>query len=87
MENIHHQCCTRDLLRYPITYCRKITGDSNDYEGWQRNFGRKKTKVLQLRRLATKVMITGQIQGMPEVNRQLKGDHLLGEICQLSSSN
>jgi len=51
------------------------------------NFGRLKTKVLQLRRLATKVMITGQIQGMPEVNRQLKGDHLLGEICQLSSCN
>ena len=79
LERHRHRYCTRNLLRLQTTWFKKITGvDSNR---------KQPHRQLQLRMLVTKEAETGMIPGMPEVNRQLKGDHLLGEIFQLSSCN
>ena len=85
MESNRHRYCTKYLLRLQTTYFRKITGD--DFNRWHSNCNRKQLRQLQIRVPATKKMTTGPIPGMPEVNRQLKDVHLLGEICQLSSCN
>jgi hypothetical protein len=90
LESNHHLSYIRNSLRFLIICNRKITGVklpvNSDCDGWQRNLGRKKLRMLQLRMLGTKVD-AGKIPGMLAVNRQRKGDLLLGVIFQRSKFN
>ena len=90
MENNHHLSYIRNSLRFLIICNRKITGvkrlANNDYVGLQRNLGKKRLGLLQLRMLVTKVD-AGMIPGMLAVNRQRTGDLLLGVIFQRSKFN
>jgi hypothetical protein len=90
LESNHHLSYIRTSLRFPIICNRKITGVSrlanNDYVGLQRNLGKKRLRMLQLRMLGTKVD-AGKIPGMPAVNLQRTGGLLLGVIFQRSKFN
>jgi hypothetical protein len=90
LESNHHLSYIRNSLRFLIICTRKISGVklpvNSDFDGWLMNLGRKKLRMLQLRMLGTKVD-AGKIPGMLAVNRQRKGDLLLGVIFQRSKFN